>query len=157
MAVAGFENAEQEANRRRSFLTDSLWMEKYYPALCAVGVAVIAHRFGFLIPGPEALGAFVGFSAAVAGFAATLLGILFSSKGLWKIRELETAGKFDILKGYVYAAVRSGLLSVALGLALLSCDRFVVGWGLRAPVWLGMAVHTGLCCQRAAWFLFRLL
>ena len=157
MAVTGFEIAEQEANQRRSFLTDPLWMEKYYPVLCAVGVAVIAHRFGFLIPGPEALGAFVGFSAAVAGFAATLLGILFSSKGLRKIRELEATGKFDILKGYVYATVRSGLLSVALGLALLSCDRPVVGWGLRTPIWLGMAVHTGLCCHRAAWFLFRLL
>ena len=103
MAVAGFENAEQEAKRRRSFLTDPLWMEKYHPVLCAVGIAAIAHRFGLLIPGPEALGAFVGFSAAVAGFAATLLGILFSSKGLWKVRELEAAGKFDILKGYVYA------------------------------------------------------
>lgn len=157
MAVAGFENAEQEAKRRRSFLTDPFWMEKYYPALCAVGVAILAYCFGCLTPGQEALGAFVGFSAAVAGFAATLLGILFSSKGLWKIRELENNGKFNILKGYVYAAVRSGLLSVALGLALLSYDRPVVGWGLRTPIWLGMAVHTGLCCHRAAWFLFRLL
>lgn len=157
MAVTGFEIAEQKTNRRHPFLTVPLCMEKCYPVLCAVGVAVIAHRFRFPIPGPEALGAFVGFSAAVAGFAATLLGILFSSKGLWKIRELEKAGKFGILKGYVYAAVRSGLLSVAMGLVLLSCDRPVVGWGLRSPIWFGMAVHTGLCCHRAARFMFRLL
>ncbi len=157
MAITGLETDEQEALRRPSFLTSGLWWEKAHPILAAALAAVAGRMWGLSPPRPETLAAVVGFAAAVSGFAATLLGILFSVRGSWKLRELEAAGKFGILKGYVYAAVRSGLLSVALGLWLMAIRAPVLGLGLAAPLWLGMAVHTGLCCHRAARIMYRLL
>ena len=115
MELEGIPEANHGVTGKRFGVAEIFW-ERWYPYIIGavaflIEVATVVY---FGIPQPaESLAAAIskgvdgmlGFASIMAGFAATLVGILFSIRETRKIKLLEKSGHFSTLKHYLYEAV----------------------------------------------------
>lgn len=117
MEFQGLPETSCACHRTRFGLTELSW-ERFAPYIYGLIAYLLLVVTRWIFPGvlePLALsvsklfdGA-LAFSSIMAGFASTLLGILFSIRDTKKIRILESTGHFSFLKGYVRAAITSNI------------------------------------------------
>lgn len=115
---------ENTPGNRSRLMIEGLW-EKAYPyvmgCVVLVLVAIVYLTAPFVLAGlGDAAGKLfdgaIGVSSIMAGFTATLLGILFSVRESRKIRFLEQTGHFKVLKRYLTEAIHANLMLCAVSI-----------------------------------------
>ncbi len=130
MELEGIPEADNRVTARRFGVAEIFW-ERWYPYLIGIvalliEVATVAyvgmpqHTDSIADAISKGVDGMLSFASIMAGFAATLVGILFSIRETRKIKLLEKSGHFSTLKHYLYE-------SVVVNLAL-SCFCILTGF-----------------------------
>ena len=154
----------------KHFGCSEIFWESFYPYL--IGIVVLICELGallwlgmpsreddFLLAISKGIDGMLSFASIMAGFAATLVGILFSIRQTRKIKLLEETGHFNILKRYLYESVIVNLLlsaaCILTGFLMPFSDFTVICWLTSATVALFTA--AGLVVFRVIALMCKLL
>lgn len=166
MEFQGLPEPDRPVKFRRFFLPEVFW-ERSTPYLLGVGTLIgllILKRFfpEFLIrfkPSfPKLFDGTLAFSSIMAGFASTLIGILFSIRETRTIKKLELTGSFGTLKLYLCeAAFCNIILSICCIAANCSFGYFPYGCSICGIIVMSLFVSAVSFVIRAINIMARLL
>lgn len=147
MESYGFTECADDLKRKNRLLT-SLWWERHLPALAVVVSSAFLYytmdKWAVCFLGEQKVtmasklfDGSIGLSSIMAGFAATLIGIMFSIRNSTRIKRLDDTGHFQILKEYLLDAVD---WNITLAILSIGTNVLIVKQGLVTPYCLAAVI-----------------